>query len=382
MREWSCIGYDPDNIVIHAEEEKGGFQYFYPYNFLKNFATPISPTNDTPKLVPAPRTIEYPFIKNEHPFEDYQIQSSHFVRQWWPTLPHMHNIRRRSCTIVLLTMRVPDDAPVAPDSPPPGSHLFTIGQHYFSIPLQKSQLRWWYVREPFEIVCVPHVALGEHVQEMDGHIEEMQPELQQGQEIEHWDNGGNGGALSNLLHVADGLVNNFTNLIYGVNAENEEVEVEADNEQGEVVEVEVNADEEDADPDVEVVEVAFENLQDPENGHNHDTHVHVHVNDPDELGEETHIIPLIAVDFGCAVWLEYVAYGSEEKRLRFITFPPVDVDRGTEDFDCLSKPGAVRTLDVPPSIDLGEVRHVGIDQAQGSVILGLLSNKVYIMRYE
>ena len=95
-----------------------------------------------------------------------------------------------------------------------------------------------------------------------------------------------------------------------------------------------------------------------------------------------HVIPLIAVDFGCAVWLEYVRPGSNEKRLRFVTFPPVDVDRTAPGFDCMSKDGDVRTLEVPPEVDLSKVCHIGIDQAQGTIILGLCHGKVYIMRYE
>lgn len=303
-----------------------------------------------PKLVPPPRTVDYPFIKNKHPFEDYQVQSSHFVRQWWPTLPHIHNIRRRSCTIVLLTMRVPEGLQALPDAPPPGVHLFTIAQHYFSIPLQREQLRWWYVREPFEIVCVPHVTIGEDIGDLEDELELVQGPIAEENE--------NMGALANLLQAADGLVNNVANYLYGGNV-NEEID--ALNENGAA-----------ADDEAYV-------------------HVHAHehehgdadpADDLDELSASVHIIPLIAVDFGCAVWLEYVAFGSDEKRLRFVTFPPVDVDRGAHNFDCLSASGAVRTLDVPPEIDLGKVCHVGIDQAQGSVILGLSMNQVYIMRYD
>ena len=82
------------------------------------------------------------------------------MRQWWPVIPHAESIRRRSCTILLQTWTVPEhepgDPPPGPNDPPPGTHLFTIAQHYFSIPLRKEQLRWWYIREPFEIVCCPH----------------------------------------------------------------------------------------------------------------------------------------------------------------------------------------------------------------------------------
>ena len=97
--------------------------------------------------------------------------------------------------------------------------------------------------------------------------------------------------------------------------------------------------------------------------------------------QEVHVIPLIAVDFGCAVWLEYIATGSDEKRLRFVSFPPVDVDRASPEFESVSMPGEVRTLDTPAELDLNRVSHIGIDQAQGAVILGLTNGQVYILRY-
>ena len=106
----------------------------------------------------------------------------------------------------------------------------------------------------------------------------------------------------------------------------------------------------------------------------------------DEVGDaggehDVHVIPLIAVDFGCAVWLEYISAGSDEKRLRFVSFPSVEVDRASPEFESVSRPGEVRTLDTPAELDLNRVSHIGIDQAQGAVILGLTNGQVYILRY-
>lgn len=378
-----------------------------------------------PLLVPPPRTVNHNFIPNDHYFETYQVQSSHFVRQWWPTLPHVDTIRRRSCTIVLLTTRVPTDAPAVAGQPPPGTHLFTIGQHYFSIPLKSGQLRWWYVREPFEIVCVPHVAseneelvepgnelgddqdqdqelnpLQEFVQghqqhEVQAQIQELVPAADAGLEpeppllppAEPAGNGGGGGPFANFLNAADGIVNNFTYYLYG-DATADGV-VEEENEAEAVPAAIANADTPPEPVPLEGVHSVGGGAE-PQNDHDHDHDYHVHDEvegglDPlgdDDLPDNVHIIPLIAVDFGCAAWVEYVTYESDDKRLRFVTFPRVDIDRSKDDFEFLSEPGAVRTLEVPPEIDLGKVCHIGIDQAQGSVILGLSTNQVYVMRYD
>ena len=93
------------------------------------------------------------------------------------------------------------------------------------------------------------------------------------------------------------------------------------------------------------------------------------------------VSPLFAVDFGCAVWLEYKSFDSEELRVRYVSFPPVDVDRSAEGYSGLSSPGAVHTLEVPPEVDLKRVCHIGLDQAQGTVILGMRSSTVYVLRY-
>ncbi|KAF9262553.1 hypothetical protein L218DRAFT_1077776 [Marasmius fiardii PR-910] len=134
--------------------------------------------------------------------------------------------------------------------------------------------------------------------------------------------------------------------------------------------------------------------------------------------------PLVAVDFGHAVWIEYVpdeeqpqqqekgmeddyedgveenelpfswhsvrherasnGIGSESdpKRLRFVTFPPyVDL----YDHDRCSIPqvmGEVRTLEVPPELDLNNVETINIDQSQGAVILSVKSGQIFILCYE
>lgn len=138
--------------------------------------------------------------------------------------------------------------------------------------------------------------------------------------------------------------------------------------------------------------------------------------------------PLVAVDFGHAVWVEYgtsvvppnlnvrARTGSNSpgvydadivqpnaesdtqvhahfahfeddhphphprrrvpKCLRFVTFPPVHGRRGrTED-------AVVRTLEIPEELDLDVVETINIDQSQGAVILSVRDGKIFILRYE
>ena len=140
--------------------------------------------------------------------------------------------------------------------------------------------------------------------------------------------------------------------------------------------------------------------------------------------------PLIAVDFGHAVWIEYsnVTVGNDEqqlqpdqdqkleleqdqsgtedwvgntklkpeverespKRLRFVTFPPFGEDHGAKVERPLGKTwgstysyeGEVRTLEIPSELDLGTVETINIDQSQGAVILSDKGGRIFILCYE
>jgi len=113
--------------------------------------------------------------------------------------------------------------------------------------------------------------------------------------------------------------------------------------------------------------------------------------------------PLLAVDFGHAVWLEHVRAPDDQedeepyerglKRLRFVSFPGVRLEgdghavrsgigsrgglNGTFDME-----GAVRTLAIPEELDLHEVETINIDQSQGAVILSVRQGKIFILCYE
>jgi hypothetical protein len=113
--------------------------------------------------------------------------------------------------------------------------------------------------------------------------------------------------------------------------------------------------------------------------------------------------PLLAVDFGHAVWLEHVRAPDDQedeepyerglKRLRFVSFPGVCLEgdghavrsgigsrggpNGTFEME-----GAVRTLAIPEELDLHEVETINIDQSQGAVILSVRQGKIFILCYE
>ncbi|KAK0446952.1 uncharacterized protein EV420DRAFT_882849 [Desarmillaria tabescens] len=107
--------------------------------------------------------------------------------------------------------------------------------------------------------------------------------------------------------------------------------------------------------------------------------------EPDEESDRPR--PLIAVDFGHAVWIEYVEVDGdsgvgdpEAKWLRFVTFPPYDED-GSQ---CggFASPSEVRTLEIPEELDLDTVETINIDQSQGAVILSVKEGKIFILCYE
>lgn len=106
--------------------------------------------------------------------------------------------------------------------------------------------------------------------------------------------------------------------------------------------------------------------------------------------------PLVAVDFGHAVWIEYVDIDEEHRRnrpdgdiekdpkwLRFVTFPPFSEEYGVElDRSAGGTEGEVRTLETPPELDLGTVETINIDQSQGAIILSDKAGRIFILCYE
>jgi len=118
--------------------------------------------------------------------------------------------------------------------------------------------------------------------------------------------------------------------------------------------------------------------------------------DDDEGGQTERPRPLVAVDFGHAVWIEYVDIDEEQrrnrpdtdpdkdpKRLRFVTFPPFSEDYGVElDRTAGGAEGVVHTLPTPDGLHLGQVETINIDQSQGSIILSDKTGRIFILCYE
>ena len=109
--------------------------------------------------------------------------------------------------------------------------------------------------------------------------------------------------------------------------------------------------------------------------------------------------PLIAVDFGHAVWIEFVeneddavsrpeGADPDAKWLRFVTFPPYPGNSdgsGSGEGSATTREwrgGEVRTLDIPDELDLDTVETINIDQSQGAVILSVTEGRIFILCYE
>lgn len=119
----------------------------------------------------------------------------------------------------------------------------------------------------------------------------------------------------------------------------------------------------------------------------------------DEVNEDGEIVPgkcrpLVAIDFGHATWIEYVPRwdGTRRKELRFVSFPPVVMDKsgvtrprkgeegtfGLED----ETEGRVKTLPIPDELDIDEVETINLDQSQGAILLSVEGGKVFILCYD
>jgi hypothetical protein len=113
--------------------------------------------------------------------------------------------------------------------------------------------------------------------------------------------------------------------------------------------------------------------------------------------------PLLAVDFGHAVWLEHVRAADDQEdeepyergqmRLRFVSFPGVRLEGeggvvrsgiggGGGSDGTFEMEGAARTLAIPRELDLHDVETINIDQSQGAVILSVRQGKIFILCYE
>ena len=395
---WSCILYK-EQIVIHSEESDIAFQYFYPISVLQNH-TQTSATDNTfvPSLstrLPPSSTMQGKFVfpssrpssavapaqppgpvpgammngflngiqqplpptppptvpgdaeqntpTNPFPFPPWYPESAHFVRQWWPTLP---TVPRLSCTVVLLADHDPD------------SHRtrYVLAQHYFKVPLLSRHHH-------------QHQHQHHHHHHHNHQHQEITTKTEPGKMIE---DGASPSSSSSVMSLSPGSA--------------------------------TCGDESDASSD------------DGGDGAAEESMLRIwYVSTPfevvcvlDGIEDETEDggapverpRPLMAVDFGHAVWVEYVDGGqigteaeeepSDAKRLRFVSFPPVtmvhDEDRLDEEsirrVKSRETEGVVRTLIIPDELDLDTVETINIDQSQGAVIISVREGKIFILCYE
>jgi hypothetical protein len=396
---WSCILYQ-GHIVIHCEESDAAFQHFYPLSLLHKYKTRLPRVDSVPVLsghVAPSRTLKKKFIfplladandveasdssdesepdleaemastinpefletnipasddtqeagpsssqttnsatdssspsstssagsaasassassipipvenTNPYPTPPWYPESAHFVRQWWPSLPH---IPRVSCTVVLL----------AAHDQTTHRTRFVLAQHYFRVPLDHAE---WIA--------------GLHTAESESESGNGKAPAAVGRALEEETRAqaraqAQDDALMHLWYVSKPF---------------------------------------------EVVRV-FDGLEE------------------DDEGVQERPRPLVAVDFGHAVWIEYQDLDDDRSRgllgpesendpkcLRFVTFPPFSEEHGVElDRSSAKKEGMVRTLETPPELDLGEVETINIDQSQGAIILSDKTGKIFILCYE
>ncbi|KAI0644993.1 hypothetical protein C8Q79DRAFT_969072 [Trametes meyenii] len=372
---WSCILYK-EQIVIHSEESDLAHQYFYPISVLHQHARPSSTSSTfvpsiSQRLAPI-TTMSAPFIfppltrssspatipdEDEPPPATGQPQEDGAAEPndadgdpeddagsatvsdsnpfpyppWYPESAHfvrqwwptLSTVPRLSCTVVLLADHEPDTHRTR----------YVLAQHYFKVPLI----------EPEDL---------EHLPEQAAKAAEA--------------------ALTNGANGANGASPNGSS---SSSSEGSWVDVES------------------ATPDRPAKLSSAESsmmrlwyVSEPFevvcvlDGMDEEL-------DPEGLQERPR--PLMAVDFGHAVWIEFTyppEMEREEKRLRFVTFPPVNRDRdgmaygGISAADSLE--GTVHTLEVPDELNLDTVETINIDQSQGAIIISVRDGKIFILCYE
>ena len=425
---WSCILYER-NIVIHCEESERAYQYFYPLHLLQMFSKPLKSPTDIPEIsymvspaktlckrflfphkselalppsllgpdlpVPAfllppilpvppattamngtaavaptstsvsatatPSLVPLPQHPNPFPFPPWCPDSAHFVRQWWPSLP---SIPRVSCTVVLLAAHDQETHRTR----------FVLAQHYFKVPLDRGEWVDGAVKElAHRLVGKPH-----RLNRIEGE------EREQGRGVEDGTRGSSRsgserGAEEDEEAVSPGLVS-------GSRSPGGDSSEASGSGEGKV-----GGDDGDDEGLMHLwyVSMPFEVVC-VVDGTDED--------DIDEGGLAERPRPLVAVDFGHAVWIEFVdneddvtrprPADSEAKWLRFVTFPPFGEEArggggGVGDHTRWAKTGGeVRTLEIPDDLDLDCVETINIDQSQGAVILSVRDGKIFILCYE
>ncbi|KAL1687983.1 hypothetical protein GGG16DRAFT_95232 [Schizophyllum commune] len=305
---------------------------------------------------------------NPFPFPHWYPESVHFVRQWWPSVP---GIPRVSCTVCLL---------VSQDMY--GRARFVLAQHYFRVPMCPVRLAGPRDSDDEEELLTDAGA-DAGLSATSSRTEAVKAAERRKRAVANW-------------HPRQGEVDPDA----GKTGQREEGE--------------------DAPMQMWYVSSPFDVVCVAES------------DDETQLPGSERQRPLVAVDFGHAVWLEYIepekevqvqvhdeealdaeidadleaaaalfqddvdnapedpagveppigpAGGLEAKRLRFVTFPLFDDGPDAKD-DLRLAEGQVRTLEVPKELDLNDVETINIDQSQGAVVLSVREGKIFILCYE
>lgn len=359
---WSCILFE-DHIVIHCEESDAAYQHFYPLPFLRKYIQPLPNNTSAPVLsyvLRPPRTITRRFR--------YPVSLHHSIDEAPTPSPNGIHVNGTGAASVV--------AVGAPQTPPTnGNGVYISNTNPYPVPPWFPEsahfVRQWWPTLPGipRVSCtvvllasseIPsrrcNFILAQHYFRVPlNHYQWMHPEACKCGSEHHRKECVCTFNLKTIAEKARAAQDDALMNMWYVSMPFDVVRV-------------LDAPREDEEPDPDVQERPR---------------------------------PLVAVDFGHAVWIEYVPEGdvptsfgddeSDPKRLRFVTFPKFKdetefaamEERGEKwapqpgDFE-----GKVRTLEVPEELDLGNVETINIDQSQGAVILSDREGKIYILCYE
>ena len=443
---WSCILFQ-QHIVIHCEESDAAFQHFYPLSLLRQYSTPLSSESSTPaisrRLTPF-RTLTKKFrfpplpdidTESEPDLEGQPLHDNGDDDIINPSIPILDlngagpsnqvptssssssSASASPSTISTAsssnstpsTSSASSSAIVAP--PLPSTILININPHPFPPWYPESAhfvRQWWPTLPNIPRVSCTVVLLASHDQETHrNRFVLAQHYFRVPLDHAEWDNPGletSDSSSSGKMKMSVTKMNggHHNNTINGHLNHLEDVQ-------------------DDALMHLWYVSKPFEVVR---------VFDAPGIDDEDEVSERPR--PLVAVDFGHAVWIEYneAAVGNDEqqrqpdqeleaeleveqsgaengvengedtktdleveveeppKRLRFVTFPPFSEDYEMEVERPLGRNGTycyegeVRTLEIPSELDLGTVETINIDQSQGAIILSDKGGRIFILCYD
>ena len=452
---WSCILFQ-QHIVIHCEESDAAFQHFYPLSHLLQYSTALTSELSTPVI--SRRLIPFRTLTKKFRFpplldadtdsdQDLDVQTLHDEIDYDiinPSIPIL-NLSGAGPSNQLPTLLSSSASPASPSAIssasssasipstsssssvigaplPPTIQLTNINPHPFPPWYPESAhfvRQWWPTLPNIPRVSCTVVLLAAHDQETHrNRFVLAQHYFRVPLDHAEWDNPSWDTCPDSSLSSSGKMKMSFTKMNGGhhknINGHLDHLEDVQD----------------DALMHLWYVSKPFEVVR------VFDTPA---TDDEDDVSERPR--PLVAVDFGHAVWIEYnegITFGDDEqlpdqdreleleleleqsraeengvgngkeikkeseieveveaeppKRLRFVTFPPFSEDYETElestpgsnrnGSSAYSHEGDVRTLEIPSELDLGTVETINIDQSQGAIILSDKAGRIFILCYE